>query len=546
MKLQEQSPQTQSNSSAHSIGSNFLPLSKAPHLPKRSRPGTAVSRWPKHPSIYEINTWVWLTELSAKMGRRVDLGSVPSADWDSLAKFGFDAVWLMGVWERSPAGIAIANLDEQLLKDFRQALPDFSPRDNVGSPYCVRRFVVERQLGGSKGLAVARQELANRGMNLILDFVPSQVALDHAWVMEHPEYFVSGNPDDTNTDPESWIELEGRIYASGREPNSHALSDVVQLNVFQPQLRRAAIKTLSKIASQCDGIRCEKATLLLNPVFERTWGNRVGPPLPSEYWREVISATKKTNPGFLFIAEARWGMERELLHQGFDFCCDNKLYDRLEHGSAESVRLHLCDDLAHQQKLLRFIENHDEARAATTFSHAKGRAAAVAMATIPGAKLFNEGQLEGRKIRLPIFLRRRPNESINQELQAFYARHLKAIRSPAFCEGEWSLCGCESLHADSSVQNLVAWSWLRAGDHCLIVVNLSECRIQTRVQAPSTDAPAESWRLADASSDITCDRDRHEMLAPGFYFELGPWECHFFQSSSVGSGRLTRAAVAGA
>jgi glycosidase len=115
------------------------------------------------------------------MGRRVDLGSVPSADWDSLAKFGFDAVWLMGVWERSPAGIAITILDEQLLKDFRQALPDFCPRDNVGSPDCVRRFVVERQLGGSKGLAVARQELARRGMNLILDFVPNHVALDHPW-----------------------------------------------------------------------------------------------------------------------------------------------------------------------------------------------------------------------------------------------------------------------------------------------------------------------------------------------------------------------------
>src|SRR5215475_15363743 len=99
--------------------------------------------WPKYPSIYEINTWVWLSELGEKLGRPVDLSSVPSSTWDAIAELGFDAVWLMGVWERSPAGIAIANQNEQLLADFRRTLPDFSTQDNVGSPYCVRRYVVD-------------------------------------------------------------------------------------------------------------------------------------------------------------------------------------------------------------------------------------------------------------------------------------------------------------------------------------------------------------------------------------------------------------------
>jgi hypothetical protein len=60
-----------------------------------------MSPWPRF--------WVWLSELSKKAGKQVDLGSVPAADWDAIAAIGFDAVWLMGVWERSPAGIAIAN-----------------------------------------------------------------------------------------------------------------------------------------------------------------------------------------------------------------------------------------------------------------------------------------------------------------------------------------------------------------------------------------------------------------------------------------------------
>jgi hypothetical protein len=109
----------------------------------------SISVWPQYPSIYEINTWAWLSDLSQKYGIKVDLFSVPSAEWDAIATNGFNAVWLMGVWERSPAGIAIANQNKGLLDEFRCALPDFRPEDNVGSPYCVRRYVVDEHLGGA-------------------------------------------------------------------------------------------------------------------------------------------------------------------------------------------------------------------------------------------------------------------------------------------------------------------------------------------------------------------------------------------------------------
>src|SRR3982751_396846 len=118
---------------------------------------TAAIVWRNNPTLYEINTWVWLSELTSKYDRSVTLLSVPSAEWDALATFGFDAVWFMGVWERSPAGIAIANQNKNLLAEFRRALPDFRTEDNVGSPYCVRRYVVDDYLGGREGLAVARR-----------------------------------------------------------------------------------------------------------------------------------------------------------------------------------------------------------------------------------------------------------------------------------------------------------------------------------------------------------------------------------------------------
>ena len=212
----------------------------------------------------------------------------------------------------------------------------------------------------------------------------------------------------------------------------------------------------------------------------------------------MIPAIKKAHPDFLFIAEAYWDLEWELQQQGFDFCYDKRLYDRLEHENAESVRLHLCADLAYQEKLLRFIENHDEPRAAATFSPAKERAAAVTTSTLPGARLFHEGQFEGRKMRFPVFLGRRPEEPADPELQAFYKKLLAAINNPTFRDGQWTLCERSGWPDNPSYQNLVAWSWIKDDDRCLIVVNLSDSDVQARVQVPWGDVRGETWRLIDA------------------------------------------------
>ena len=303
----------------------------------------------------------------------------------------------------------------------------------------------------------------------------------------------------------------------------------VQLNAFQPGLRQAVIETLSSIAGQCDGVRCDMAMLVLNSIFQRTWGGRAGDLPATEYWDEVIPAIKRAHADFLFIAEAYWDLEWELQQHGFDFCYDKRLYDRLEHENAESVRLHLCADAGYQQKLLRFLENHDEPRAAATFSPAKERAAAVTTATLLGARLFHEGQFEGRKTKLPVFLGRRPAEPVDGQLQDFYARLLNVIAGAAFHEGQWSLCERSGWPDNASFQNLVAWSWTRDDDRYLIVVNLSEGEVQAQVQMPWSDLRGESWRLADALSDAVYVRNGDELASAGLYVELGPWGYNCFQ-----------------
>jgi Alpha amylase, catalytic domain len=488
-----------------------------------------MNRWPKHPVIYEINTWVWLQELSQEYKSPVTLAKVPREKWDAIADLKVDAVWFMGVWERSPAGIRIAMQNQGLLSDFRRALPDFSERDNVGSPYCVRRYVVDEHLGGPEGLAIARRELAQRGLKLIFDFVPNHVAPDHPWVISHPEYFVQGNADDARNDPASFVKVGGKVFACGRDPYFPAWPDVLQLNAFQRGLRQVVIETFSDIANQCDGVRCDMAMLMMNSIFERTWGIRAGQRPLTEYWVDVISAVKKAHPDFLFMAEAYWDLEWELQQQGFDFCYDKKLYDRLEHDNAESIRLHLCADLAYQNKVVRFIENHDEPRAAAAFPPEKEQAVAVTIATIPGARLFHEGQFEGRKVRLPVFLGRRPEEPVNSDLRAFYYKLLRMIQTLAFREGEWRLCDRTGWPDNQSHLNLVAWCWKKDAERYCIVVNLSGQRSQARIRLPWGELTGKSWRLTDAFTEEAFERVGGEMVDPGFYVDLHAWGYHFFQ-----------------
>jgi hypothetical protein len=492
-----------------------------------------MKEWPKHPLIYEINTWVWLSELSGKYDRPVTLATVPPSEWNLLSSLGADAIWFMGVWERSPAGIGIAMQNQGLLDDFRRALPDFSPQDIVGSPYCVRRYVVDDHLGGPEGLAAARSMLREQDMRLILDFVPNHVAPDHPWVSEHPGYFVRGDSDDIRREPASFFEAGGNVFACGRDPYFPAWPDVLQLNAFGQGLRHAVVQTVSGIADQCDGIRCDMAMLMTNTIFERTWGPRAGGKPAADYWATVIPAVKAKHPEFRFIAEAYWDLEWELQQQGFDFCYDKKLYDRLEHGNAESIRMHVTADLSYQQKMVRFIENHDEPRAASVFLPQKERAAALVVLTLAGAKLLHEGQLEGKRVRLPVFLGRRSAEAVDHDLVAFYRGLLKEISHDIFRNGRWQLCERSGWPDNQSCLNILAWCWISDKERYLIVINFGEGASQALVRPPWDELKGRSWRLVDVLSNEIFDRSGDEMSAGGLYVDLGPWKCHFFRLDHV-------------
>jgi hypothetical protein len=454
--------------------------------------------------------------------------------WDALAAWRPDAVWLMGVWERSPEGRRVALENEGLVRSFREALPDLRVDEDVpGSPYCIRRYVVDERLGGPGGLAKARAELARRGIQLVLDLVPNHVAPDHPWAREAPEYFVRGTAEDAARSPDAFLRIGGSVFARGRDPYFPPWPDVLQLDAFSAGYRRALAATLDAIAAQCDGVRTDMAMLLVNRVFARTWGERVGPPPARELWREVLSEVKAKHPRFVVMAEAYWEMEWELQQLGFDYCYDKRLYDRIEHGNGEGVRQHLCAGLDYQERLVRFVENHDEPRAAAALG-ARARVGAVAVATLPGARLFHEGQFEGRKIRLPVFLGRRPPEPVDEAGRAFYRRLLEEAARPIYQDGTFALCERWGWEGNPAYQDLVGWCWRLGDERRLVVVNLGRERASARVKVPWPELAGRTWRLQDAIDGTVFLRSGDEMAGPGLYVELEQGRWHLF---SVGAGR---------
>jgi len=484
-------------------------------------------RLPLRPTIYEINTAVWLERLGREHSRPLALDELPGAAWDALADLPVDAVWLMGVWRRSPAGLAIALADPTLVAANRAALPDLRDADVIGSPYCVRDYVVDDRFGGPDALAAARAALAARGLGLILDYVPNHVAPDHPWAMSRPDCLLTGNEDELAQHPEAFMRAGAGVVAKGRDPYFAPWPDVVQLNAFSPSLREAVAETLAAIGRQCDGLRCDMAMLMTNEIFARTWGGRAGPAPEAEYWPALISRARETTPDLLFIAEAYWDTEWMLQRQGFDLCYDKRLYDRLAHDSAESVRghLHAADD--YQERLLRFIENHDEPRAAATFGPSRARAAAVVMSTLQGARLYHDGQLEGRRTRIPVFLGRGPDEAPDAELRAFYARLLRAVADSGLRDGRWLACECTGWPDNASFERLVAWCWSTDGARHLVVVNLSDEAAQARVRLPWGDLAGRGFTLADLLDGARFERDGDALARDGLYVALNGWQAHF-------------------
>ena len=492
-----------------------------------------------YPSLYQINTRLWLRELSDRLGLTATLADIPDAFLDQVAAQSFDYVWFLGLWQTGSAGRQVSLSHHEWLREFQATLPDFTETDVSGSPFAVTGYTLHRDFGREADLAGLRERLHSRGLKLIVDFIPNHTGLEHPWVEQHPEFYVQGSEADLEREPHNYRRVEtpsgSLILAYGRDPYFPGWPDTFQLNYRHSALRQAMTEVLLKLAEVADGVRCDMAMLVLPEVFQRTWGGRSLPadgstPVDEPFWPDTIEQVKAKNPGFIFMAEVYWDLEWTLMQQGFDYCYDKSLYDRLLSRDAATVRAHLWADMAYQNKLARFLENHDEPRAAHDFPVPVHQAAAVITYLTPGLRFFHEGQLEGRRVKVSMHLGRRPDEPVDPILQEFYRKLLDCLKRPEVRQGRWQLIEVRPAWDNNhSWDRFLAFAWEgEAHQRLLITVNYGPSQGQCHVAWPFVDMKGKKVTLKDLMHEARYEWEGDALLYRGLYVDLPSWGFHVF------------------
>lgn len=490
---------------------------------------------PRYPSLFQINTRVWLTSLARTLGRSATLDDIPNAELDRLASRGFDWIWLLSVWQTGPQAQAISRGSLAWRQEFEHTLPDLLDQDIEGSGFAITAYHVHEKLGGDVALARLRERMRQRGLKLMLDFVPNHMGLGHPWVDEHPDYFVAGTETELAHSPENYTRVKSAqgdfILAYGRDPYFSGWPDVLQLNYGNPATQEAMIAELLRISQQCDGVRCDMAMLALPEVFERTWGIRTNP-----FWPHAVERVRQKTPGFCFMAEVYWDLEWTMQQQGFDYAYDKRLYDRLREKEARPVREHFLAGLDYQDKLTRFLENHDEPRAALTFPLPMHIPAAVLTFLSPGLRFFHQGEFEGRLKRISPHLVRAPDEPVDPQISQFYERLLTILRNDVFRNGDWLLLECRSAWRSNWTHDcFICFAWHNgAGERMVVTANYADHQSQCRLQLPFADLAGHAWRFHDELAGATYDRDGNELAAQGLFLDEGAWQTRVFRMTRIG------------
>lgn len=481
----------------------------------------------RHPVLFQVNV---RTAVRA-VGPGATLDDLDDTRLDALLPPGVDWCYLLGVWQTGPAGAEVSRTDPAIHAECEATLPDLTDADICGSCFAITAYRVHDRLGGDAALARLRARLARRGVALMLDFVPNHTALDHPWVALDPDRYVNGTEADLAAAPGNWTRVAvggaERILAHGRDPFFPGWTDTLQLDHSSPGTQAALRQQLFAAADRCDGLRCDMAMLLLPDVFERTWGR----PAPA-FWPTAITAVKARHPGFTFLAEVYWGRDHDLVADGFDLTYDKGLYDALVAVPA-GVRPHLAADPDGQAHAARFLENHDEPRAARTFGTGdRHRAAAATTFLAPGLRFLQHGQLDGWTTHVPMHLCRAPVEEDQPELRAFYDALLAVLGDPAVHDGRWRLLGTRpAWDGNASHDALVAFTWCERGGalRWLVAVNLADHWSQAYLPLPGLDLEGRTVVLDDRLGPARYERDGDALGTEGLYLDVPPWAHHVFR-----------------
>lgn len=385
------------------------------------------------------NTYVWLYQLSQKYQRTFQrLDEIPDAELETLARRGITGLWLIGLWERSPASARIKQLTGN--------------PEAISSAYALAAYRIAADLGGEEAYRRLSEKAGRFGIRLASDMVPNHMGIDSDWVMEHPDWFISldyspfpsytFNGPNLSSNPRVGIYLEDHYYQRsdaavvfkrvdfasgetryiyhGNDGTSMPWNDTAQLNYLKPEVRQAVIQTILDVARRFPIIRFDAAMTLTKQHYQRLWFPQPGSGgdipsraehglskeqfdalMPVEFWREVVDRVAAEAPDTLLLAEAFWLMEGYFVRTlGMHRVYNSAFMNLLRNEENARYRLVMKNTLEFDPEILKrfvnFMNNPDERTAVDQFGKGdKYFGICTLMVTLPGLPMFGHGQIEG-------------------------------------------------------------------------------------------------------------------------------------------------------
>jgi len=385
------------------------------------------------------NVFVWLNQLSRYYGREIRrLDQIPDEELETLSRRGINGLWLIGLWQRSPASARIKQL--------------CGNPDAVASAYSLYTYRISDALGGEEAYEKLRNKAARYGIRLASDMVPNHMGIDSKWVIQHPEWFLSldespfpayqFNGPDLSSDENVSIQIEDHYYDRsdaavvfkrtdkrtgqvkyiyhGNDGTSMPWNDTAQLNYLDPVVREQVIQTILNVARKFPIIRFDAAMTLAKKHIERLWYPEPGAggaipsrsfhsitkeefnkAMPKEFWREVVERIEAEVPDTLLLAEAFWLMEgyfvRTLgMHRVYNSAFMHMLRNEDNAGYRTLIKNTLDFDPEILKRYVNFMNNPDERTAVDQFGNGdKYFGICTLMTTLPGLPMFGHGQFEG-------------------------------------------------------------------------------------------------------------------------------------------------------
>ena len=474
--------------------------------------------WMPNVVLIAKSALVWLDQLSRTYGREMHrLDQIPGEELDRLASFGINALWLIGLWERSHASRRIKHIGGN--------------PEAEASAYALYDYEIAHGLGGWDALGVLRGRCEARGIRLASDMVPNHTGIDGRWVIQHPDWFIqlrhppfpgySFSGEDLCEDPDVGLYLEDHYYDRsdaavvfrrtdhrtgdtrfiyhGNDGTSMPWNDTAQLDFLNPETREAVIQTILHVARNFSIIRFDAAMTLAKKHIQRLWFPEPGgggdipsraehgltreqfdEALPQEFWREVVDRVAAEAPDTLLLAEAFWMMEgyfvRTLgMHRVYNSAFMNMLKNQDNAKYRQTIKNNLEFDKDVLKRFVNFMNNPDEETAVAQFGKGdKYFGVFTMMVTMPGLPMIGHGQIEGFTEKYGMEYRKAYwDEAPDQELIDRHHREIFPLmhRRHLFSSVESFLL--YDLFVDGGVvnENVFAYSNETGGERSLVLYN---------------------------------------------------------------------------